>query len=439
MPPLVKHLLQEWESAGIPPDFPVILACSGGKDSMVLLDVLVQAGKKPLVAHANFGLRGEESDADEAFVMEQAGLRGLRGISTRFFTRSFAQEQGLSIQMAARELRYAWLQELAKQEGAVAILTAHHALDQAETVLLNLMRGSGIRGMKGMEVLSRGIFRPLLKCEPDEIRRHAGNYRVPWREDASNRSTSYKRNFLRHYVLAPWEERYPGTVRQILRSSELLGEWNVYLEHKLAEDLAFFRHNENPNSLSLSISEHPQARILLRSWLEDFGMADQAPFVLEAATRPGALFSSKEYELLIDRHWMMVRKRQQKENECLWLEPMQNLRMGTWSFTWTGIEDFPGKVSNPFTLLIDPEQVRWPLSLRHSRTGDRIHPFGMNGSKLLSDLFIDAHIDRFEKESWPVLCMDDQVIWVPGLRSSELQRSTKKKGRFLLLRASNTA
>lgn len=402
---------------------------------MVLLDVMLKAGMKPKVAHANFQLRDGESDDDEKFVEAYCKKNKLSFVARRFFTQSFASESKQSIQMAARELRYAWLRELMLHEGAKAVITAHHASDQAETVLLNLMRGTGIKGFQGMRVLREGIFRPLLKADQEEIIRHAGNFRVAYREDSSNESTKYKRNFIRHEILKTWEATYPGTLHQVLRSSDLMSEWNDYVDEKMVTDLAeFWEKKDFPQRMKLDIVKHRFARLLIRSWLMPYEMADQASFILEASERPGAVFSGPAHELLVDRDVLILREKGKQPLEERWMEPMQMIEFGSWHFHWKREEEVHPKTMDVMELRLDPERMQWPLLIRQMKTGDKMQPFGMKGKKLLSDLFTDAKIDRFEKENWPVLCMGEEIIWVPGLRSSErLRMDDAKKGPLLVL------
>jgi len=187
----------------------LILACSGGKDSMVLAHVLVDLGYRPTVAHVNFKLRGADSEADEAFVRDFCAEKELPFYSTQFQTESEASQHKESIQMAARRLRYAWLFSLMDELGAKRLITAHHERDQAETMLLNLMRGTGPQGLQGMLVDDGRLMRPMLRSSYEEIDRLAKSKEMKFREDKSNPCIKYKRNFIRHTLLTPWEEAYP--------------------------------------------------------------------------------------------------------------------------------------------------------------------------------------------------------------------------------------
>ncbi|MHB1277962.1 MAG: tRNA lysidine(34) synthetase TilS [Bacteroidia bacterium] len=464
---LQKHIHEVMQANALQEHDPLLIACSGGKDSMVLLHVLLALNYRPTVAHVNFQLRGKDSEGDETFVRHFCAEKKLRFFSTRFETQKEAEKEGESIQMAARRLRYSWLFTLMEEHGYKRILTAHHERDQAETLLLNLMRGTGPLGLQGMVVDDGRLFRPMLRMEYPSIAEYAEEFQIPYREDSSNTETKYKRNFIRHFLLKPWEQRYPGTVRQISKSSEWMEEANAFMLAQLDKEVQPFIHRKKDRVIiDYQLAKHSSANLLLRHILKEYGLAEQAVFILQEHSRPGAIFSSKTHELLADReHWIIrtidhrpwtmdkfqapnfkvqnselvsltacaeaFSAKAQQANELS--DPAESPRrvegpdltisVGSCSFILR--PPLPGE-SLPKTntsILLGNDLLQSGLYFRHWQEGDKMKPFGMKGNKKLSDILIDAGIDRFTKASIPVLCDNKgNILWLAGVRSSELLR-----------------
>ncbi len=449
---LQKHIHEVMQARDLQEHDPLLVACSGGKDSMVLLHVLLALHYRPAVAHVNFQLRGKDSEGDESFVRDFCAEKKLALFSTRFDTQKEAEKEGESIQMAARRLRYSWLFLLMEEHGFKRVLTAHHERDQAETLLLNLMRGTGPLGLQGMVVDDGRLFRPMLRMEYPSIAEYAENFQIPFREDVSNAETKYKRNFIRHFLLKPWEQRYPGTIRQISKSSEWMEEANAFMLAQLDKEVQpFVQHQKNTLHIDYGIADHPSANLLMRHILKAYGLAEQASFILQEHSRPGAIFSSKTHELLADRGSWIIRTMDhrpltmdhgqgelvvpvchpEQANELSDFEesssrvegPGRTISIGSYNFilrsTLPG-EPLP-KTNN--AILLSDELLQSGLYFRHWQEGDKMKPFGMKGNKKLSDILVDAGIDRFTKASIPVLCdKKGNILWLAGVRSSELLR-----------------
>jgi len=400
---------------------------------MVLAHVLVDLGYRPTMAHVNFQLRGADSEADEAFVRDFCAEKELPFYSTQFQTESEASQHKESIQMAARRLRYAWLFSLMDELGAKRLLTAHHERDQAETLLLNLMRGTGPQGLQGMLVDDGRLMRPMLRSSYEEIDRLAMQESITFREDKSNASIKYKRNFIRHTLLTPWEDAYPGTVRQFSRSSEIMQEVNVFLNHQFEQVVKEYVLEESSEiRINFSIKTHPSARLLMRYILKPFALEDQAPFVLETEGRPGAIFKSATHLLLADRDYWLIKIRDEPKGASNLELPLLAHDEESKQFVFGEFEFelslHSGKKwpSNANTILLTQDTIDAGCYFRHWQEGDRMQPFGMSGKKKLSDLFIDAKVDLFQKEKWPILCdIDGNILWVTGIRSGEGLRLEK--------------
>lgn len=406
----------------------LILALSGGIDSMVLADLLLQAEADFVVAHCNFHLRGEESDGDEQFVRDYAEKNGLTIYVKQFETEVYAKEHGISIEMAARDLRYAWFEELRQQLGYDYIAVAHHADDQLETFFINLLRGAGIRGLKGMQPVNGPIIRPLLDVSRAEIRQYAEEHHLEWREDHTNAETLYLRNKIRHELLPVIDGISKEGRSSILKSiSHLASENELYralVEEKLSQMVAPLRGANSCVGLgstdlaSLWDAATTSGFQLLFEWLRDYGFnEDQVHFIHEALKtgQPGTSFFSPTHRVTIERDGLELAPLCQNNEAPIVLSYQQITKD---EFTM----DHSSQVAQ-----LDYDKLTFPLQLRKWQTGDRFHPLGMKGSKLLSDFFVDQKMTTRQKEECYVLTTaDDQIAWVVGRRIDDRFKVTDK-------------
>ena len=385
----------------------LILAISGGIDSMVLSDMLLKAKADFVLAHCNFHLRGEESDGDEQFVRAYAERNGLTLYVKQFDTESYAKASGISIEMAARELRYAWFEELRQQLGYDYIAVAHHADDQLETFFINLLRGAGIRGLKGMQPVNGPIIRPLLDVSRAEIRQYAEEHHLEWREDHTNAETLYLRNKIRHELLPVIDGISKEGRSSILKSISHLASENELYRELLNEKL--------PTSNCQLSTVNFQ---LLFEWLRDYGFnEDQVHFIHEALKtgQPGTSFFSPTHRVTIERDGLELAPLCQNNEAPIVLSYQQITKD---EFTM----DHSSQVAQ-----LDYDKLTFPLQLRKWQTGDRFHPLGMKGSKLLSDFFVDQKMTTRQKEECYVLTTaDDQIAWVVGRRIDDRFKVTDK-------------
>ena len=386
----------------------LILALSGGIDSMVLADMLLQSKADFVLAHCNFHLRGEESDGDEKFVRDYAERKGLTVYVKQFDTLSYAEEHKLSIEMAARELRYAWFEELRQQLNYDYIAVAHHADDQLETFFINLLRGAGIRGLKGMQKVNGRIIRPLLDVPRAEIQQYAEEHHLQWREDHTNAETLYLRNKIRHELLPVIDGISKEGRSAILKSINHLASENELYRELLKEKL--------PTSNCQLSTVNFQ---LLFEWLRDYGFnEDQVHFIHEALNsgQPGTSFFSPTHRVTIERNGIELTPICQQNATPLELSYEQI----------TNDCSFAMDTSNRVAQL-DYEKISFPLQIRKWQAGDRFHPLGMKGSKLLSDFFVDQKMTNRQKEECYVLVTsDDTIVWVVGRRIDDRYKVTDK-------------
>ena len=417
----------------------LILALSGGIDSMVLADLLLKMNVDFVVAHCNFHLRGEESDGDEKFVREYADKNGVQCFVKHFDTEQYAADQGVSIEMAARDLRYAWFEELRQQLGYDKIAVAHHADDQAETFFINLLRGAGLRGLKGMQPKSGVLIRPLLWASREQIHQYAVENNITWREDHTNAEAVYLRNKIRNQLLPVFDELHPEARQGLYKSLEHLSSENELYRELLKEKLSQIVEEQEALSVIARRNDEAiqkrksyrvgldcfaalaktQSEQLLFEWLRQYGFnTDQCKFIFDAMqTGIGNKYYSPTHQLVIGRNELQLselvgnKKTQTKTKEGE-VKSSIHLRFSRIEKT----ADFVIDKSTDMALL-DADKIQFPLTLRHWRHGDRFHPLGMKGSKLLSDFFVDQKFTEAQKAKvFLLVSADDQILWVVGYR-----------------------
>ncbi len=400
---------------------PVLVGVSGGADSIALLTVLVELGYSCIVGHCNFHLRGEESMRDVHFTETYARKLGLPFVKVDFNTRDYAAEHHLSVEMAARELRYAWFEEMRCVHDAQAIAVAHHRDDNVETVLMNLIRGSGIRGMSGIRPKNGFVIRPLLPVTRQEILQWLAERQLEYVTDSTNLSATYTRNFIRLRVLPLLETINPSVRTAINRTAEHLAETESLFAYVMAD--ARKRVFEAENRLSIkALMQYPSPKTVLFELLKVFHFTPSSvdEIFLSLTKESGKLFFSSSHRLVKDR-------------DCLLLSPLAAAGEKEVYFL-TGEEgSWSGPIDLAFSRIVrieelhiqkdkdiayfDLDKLKFPLVLRHWQQGDWFVPFGMQGRKKLSDYFSDKKFSHLEKEQVWLLCSGDEVIWIVGERS----------------------
>ncbi len=418
------HLISEGEK--------IILALSGGIDSMVLAYLLLKTKVQFVAAHCNFHLRGEESDGDEKFVRSFCEKNEIQCFVKRFETEKFAKEQGLSIEMAARELRYAWFEELRQQLGYDKIAVAHHADDQAETFFINLLRGAGLNGLKGMKPQNGVIIRPLLWASREQIRKYAVENQILWREDHTNAESVYLRNRIRNQMLPTFDELQPEARQGLYKSLEHLAAENELYRALLKEKLAQIVEREGdvqrlPYS-KLVKTEAPEpvegptfSFQLLFEWLRQFGFnPDQCHFIYDAlGTGIGNQYCSPTHGLVIGRDELQLSEIKEKKDDEIQIEIGEQEILSPVHLCFSKLEKTSDFVvdKSPEVAQLDFDTLKFPMTLRHWRHGDRFHPLGMKGSKLLSDFFVDQKFTEYQKQNvWLMVSASGDILWVVGYR-----------------------
>ncbi len=404
----------------------VILALSGGIDSMVLADLLLIAKVEFVVAHCNFHLRGEKSDGDEIFVREFAEKNGIHCFVKHFETEKYAAEQGISIEMAARDLRYAWFEELRQQLGYDKIAVAHHADDQAETFFINLLRGAGLNGLKGMKPQNGVIIRPLLWASREQIRQYAVENHIVWREDHTNAESVYLRNKIRNQLLPVFDELNPEARQGLYKSLEHLASENELYRDLLQEKLnQIIQRNGEIQSIPHSSFLIPHSAFqLLFEWLRQYGFnTDQCHFIYESMkTSIGTHFYSPTHQLVNGRDSLQLSELKEKTNDEIQIQLGEEEIFSPVHLKFAKFAKFADFTldKSPEVAQLDFDKLKFPLTVRHWRHGDRFHPLGLKGSKLLSDFFVDQKFTDYQKQNvWLLVSADNAIVWVVGHRIDE--------------------
>jgi tRNA(Ile)-lysidine synthase len=416
----VRHTLRRERM--LDPGQPVHVAVSGGVDSMVLLHVLRRLGHPCSVLHVDHGLRGAESDADRAFVEAYCLKEGIAFRCERVDVAGRARAKGLSVQMAARELRYAFFGRV-YDENPRPVCLAHHGDDAVETFLLHLLRGPGVHGWQGMRAADGIHVRPLLGTRREAIEAYAQHHDVPFRTDASNTDPKYLRNRVRQELLPLMEDLRPGSTEVLLRSLRLFGDITG-----AALDIAYgrvFAQREPTGSgwrLPVPLLHAPNAPLLsLHLFLEGKGFHPDAVIAVHDAVlhrRTGARFRAGPWEVVVDREHVVL-QRVEGPMEPLSIErdaPPPEGSPVQWSWEEGPLRHMPVGGNE---VVLDADALSFPLLLRPWRAGDRLRPEGLGGSKLVSDILTDAKVGAAEKPGAMVLTSGDHVVWVVGYRLAE--------------------
>ena len=410
----------------------LLLAVSGGLDSRVLLHLCHIAGYDIEVMHVNFRLRGDESDRDENFVRSLAGHYQIPLHITSFDTRAFSQSKKLSIQAAARELRYQWFGEIRARfkDRSAWIVTAHHLDDNIETSLMNWVKGTGIRGLRGMMPKQNGLARPLLFASRAELETYATEQKLQWVEDSSNRDDHYTRNFMRHRVLPLLEQAHPQATQNLADNLQRFREAEELYEQAMAvhrKALLFAKENEwhiPVEKLKLS----KPLRTISFELLRPFGfLSSQLPDILRLLEgESGKYISSSTHRIIRHRRWLIVAPVAVENNTVIAVDG-PGIVAGT-GLEITVLKRAPEVIDVSNNICFIPKRlVQFPLVLRRWKTGDYFYPLGMHKKKKLARFFNDQRLSKTQREQQWVLEMNGKIIWLPGLRLDDRFKLTGRE------------
>lgn len=397
-----------------------LLAVSGGADSTVMATLFHEARLSFAIAHCNFHLRGADSDRDMRFVQQLAAQWQVPLYLQEFDTLTLQKNSGKSVEMVARELRYTWFSEIAGDYDF--IVTAHQSTDAAETMLLNLCRGTGLKGLCGIPSKNGKIIRPMLVFAAEEIRQYAEDHHIAYVEDITNRDEEISRNRIRHSVIPQMETLNPQFVSTTATSRQILQRQYAYYQKHIAADIQKVVSEQNGQCRinRSKLAECDDLELVLYEILNEYGFPAIVSEKLSVNSffQPGKQFFSDTHILLIDRDFLLIQPKANSEEACVNIVSQEELSQ------YFDIEEFEYQKDmvfekNPDILYLPKDKLTFPLQIRSWRSGDYFYPLGTKGRQKLSDFFTDHKIDRFTKSKIRLLCSEDQIIWIIGWRSDE--------------------
>ena len=401
----------------------LLIAVSGGVDSVVLTHLCHQLKLQVNLAHCNFNLRQDESNADEDFILQLAEDLDLEVFIENFETKTYAEENKLSIQMAARELRYNWFQDLADLLQFDYILTAHHADDNLETFLINLSRGTGLDGLMGIPEINANIVRPLLIFSRNDIETYAKEKQLKWREDSSNASTKYLRNKLRHEVIPTLKETNPQLLLNFQKTQSHLSDSKDIIEDALVRVQKKVVTTKG-NTILLDIEKlqklsNPKAYMF--ELLKDFGFKEWDDVSNLLYAQSGKIVESSTHRLLKDRTHLILTELKSKviQSDCeesqIIQTPSAQVKFSHGTIKFETVKQLEQTESS--VIYVDKDLLKYPLTVRKWEKGDYFYPFGMQGKKKLSKFFKDEKWSLLEKEQAWLLSSQNDIVWILNKRA----------------------
>jgi tRNA(Ile)-lysidine synthase len=427
----------------------LLVAISGGIDSVVLTHLLYRLRFSISLAHCNFMLRGKESNKDEQFVISLGKSLGIPAYTIQFETEKYATDNGISTQMAARELRYNWFEEIRKQHHLDYILTAHHKEDVIETFLINLTRGTGLDGLTGIPAVNRNIVRPLLPFSRNEILVFAVKNKIQWQEDQSNSSIKYVRNKIRHKVVPVLKELNPSllktfqhTLENLQASQQIVNDCIQNVRQKIT-----VVHDKEFHFDIKKIQKLNNPKIYLYEFLKEYGFTEWDDVNDLLAAQTGKQVFSNTHRLLKNRDFLILSENaspkknisyQISENTTKINKPIK-LKFETVTIAFDTKNHQRKVLSELFfddmnTISIDADLVQFPLTVRKWRKGDFFYPIGLKGKKKLSKFFKDEKLSLLDKENTWLLCSEKDIIWVIGKRLDDRFKVTKNTSKILKIK-----
>jgi tRNA(Ile)-lysidine synthase len=412
----------------------ILLAISGGKDSITMLHFFKQHNLSFGVAHCNFQLRGADAVKDEQFVAQFCEENNITFHKIGFNTEEYASEKGISIQMAARELRYDWFEKIREEKNYQYIATAHHKNDVAETMLINLTKGTGLAGLHGIPNKNGKVIRPMLCFNSIEIDDYITENKIDFREDTSNADNKYTRNLIRHQIIPKLEKINPALIETLNNEAcNFLDDEKIIAAKILEEKERLFIENENDFSINIEeLKKLAPLKSYLYYFLRDYGFngADAVDIAIGLDGQSGQLFYSKTHQIVKDREYLLLKPI--VENL---IKKIEISSLNDFPFTASFIDitaDFEFQSSNEYAYL-DADKIQFPMTLRGWEQGDTFQPLGMKGNKKVSDYLIDNKVSVVDKQKVRVLELEGEILWLVGHRINDNFKITPSTKRALIL------
>ncbi len=409
----------------------LLLATSGGLDSMVMLELFRKMNFEIAIAHCNFQLRGLESFDDQNFVQNYAEKHQISIFVTQFDTENFAKDYKLSIQVAARMLRYDWFDELLVEKNYDFLLTAHHLDDNVETFLINLTRGTGLDGLTGIPESNQQIIRPLLIFSRDEIQKYAQENEVLWREDSSNLSDKYLRNKIRQSIIPILKELNPNFLSSFQKTQNYLQESEI-----MVEDATIMIYQQVAKEVDDTVhfdlkklQQLPNYKSYLYQFLKEYGFSAWDDIYNLTNSQTGKQIFSSEYVLLNNRNFLILSPIKNKAIESFFINKNQNEVNFPLKIELSASNTF--SQANSSSIFVDNDLLQYPLELRKWKETDSFFPFGMTGKKILSKYFKDEKMSIIDKQNCWLLCSNQEIVWVVNRRLDDRFKVTDKTKNIL--------
>lgn len=413
----------------------LLVGLSGGADSMALLNVLIELKYDCVAAHCNFHLRGEESDKDQLYVEDWCNFKNIPLITVDFDTTKYAADNKISIEMAARELRYGWFERVRKEHDADYIAVGHHLNDSIETFLLNLIRGTGISGLSGIAPKNGRVVRPLLSVSREEIEEYLDGKATNFRVDSTNLEDIYTRNFVRLNLLPSLEKINPSINDAIARTSKNLSEVEKVYRHVMEKDIKEVLLDNVIDIVKLRQTISPQSVLFEILFPLGFSPSSIEDVLDSIDATPGKVFYSPSHRLIKDRISLLIDElsTNEVENRTFTINK-GNTHIDLPLDMSFDVKPYPVDITkSPKYLYLDADLITYPLVLRKWQLGDWFVPFGMKGRKKLSDFFTDQKFSIKDKEDVWILVSGEDIVWVVGHRSDDRFRVTPKTKNILVI------
>ncbi len=405
----------------------LLIAISGGVDSVVLVDLCHKLGLNISLAHCNFNLRGNESDGDENFVIQLGDDLDIEAFTESFDTEGYSVLNKVSIQMAARELRYFWFDELAQQLEFDYILTAHHADDNLETFLINFSRGTGLDGLTGIPEINNKFVRPLLPFSRENVVDYAKEHKLEWRVDSSNASTKYLRNKLRHEIIPILKEinpsllqSYQGTINNLSDTADIVED---SMELFLKDAIVAIEDNKIVFKIE-AFKKYNNPKAYLFEALKDYGFTEWNDVVNLLDAQSGKYVLSNTHRLIKHGETLLLSEIVSDELEAIFIEDItKEVETPFGMLSFSNVDEVSHNNTN--AIFIDKQLLKFPLHIRKWEMGDVFFPFGMIGKKRVSKYFKDEKMSLLDKESSLLLCSDEDIVWIINRRADNRFRVTE--------------
>ncbi len=424
-----------------------LLAVSGGIDSVVLCDLMSKAGYDFTIAHCNFQLRGAESTRDENFVKELGVKYGKQVIIKCFNTEGYAADNKMSIQVAARQLRYNWFAQLLQNiresnSGPAYLFTAHHANDSIETLLMNFFKGTGISGLHGILPVQQNLVRPLLFAKKEALQQYAAQHGLAFVEDSSNNSDKYTRNFFRQHIIPKLQQIYPAVEDNLLQNIHRFSEAEQLYRQAIdlhKKKLLVFKNNEVHIPV-LKLQQALPVSTILFELIKEYGFtASQLPDIVALLhSDTGKYVASSTHRVIKNRKWLIISTLHTADAQHIVVDSFSAIGYPAGQITFTETRaDHYSLTSNAKVAALDHADIRLPLLLRRWKPGDYFYPLGLKKKKKLSKFLNAQKLSATDKEKVWVLEMNSKIIWVIGQRIDDRFKIKPTTGRVLIIETSN--